>query len=230
MRKEWKNAWVCMLNRLERILTLDERGVDHHAFLLRGAHQGTHHHAIFASINTWTHPRTPSRRCFEWALPPGGGSSLAQTNTHFPPPTTFIGDLPTANTPAMGLPPQVNLARNTGILSMRVTSVMSRSAAGTAVELTERRRSTGWGCVQQSTKKWCSWKGKGGWGEGKGEDGGEEALDPVAHTYEALPRPTPTHSTPQGEPEGWGVWWGVVVVFEWDVELLPKVPSQHTKH
>lgn len=56
--------------------------------------------------------------------------------------------------------------------------------------------------------------GKGGVGRREGEDGGEEALGPVAYTYKALPLPTPTHSTPQGEPGEWVGCWGVVVVFE----------------
>ena len=74
-----------------------QRGLDHHVFLLRGAHQGTHHHEIFASTSIRTHLRTPSRWRFEWALPSGWVSPLAQTNTHFPlpPPPLGTSQLPT---------------------------------------------------------------------------------------------------------------------------------------
>mmetsp|Transcript_5719 Transcript_5719/g.13266 ORF Transcript_5719/g.13266 Transcript_5719/m.13266 type:complete len:83 (+) Transcript_5719:59-307(+) len=73
----------------------------------------------------------------------GLGFAIGSNQHSLSPPPTSIGDLPTANTLAVDRPLPLDSAQSTGILSRRAISATPHSAAGTAVELVERRRSTG---------------------------------------------------------------------------------------
>lgn len=132
-----------MLNRPERIFTLDN-GDSTTMFSSSEAH--IKEPTTMRSLPLLAYGHTSER-------PRDGGSNglfhrvrfrhwLKPTLT-FPSPPTSIGDLPTANTLAVDRPLPLNSAQSTGILSRRAISATPHSAAGTAVELVERRRSTG---------------------------------------------------------------------------------------
>ena len=137
---------------------------------------------------------------------------MAQTNTHFPLPPTSIGDLPTANTLAVDRPLPLNSAQRTGILSRRAVSATPHSAAGTAVELVERRRRVDRMkmCATVSTKWCCHWMGKGGWGEERVRMVVRRRLV-RSHTHTRLclcpPQPTLPPRVSQENGLGVGVWW-----------------------